>query len=224
MLVETLRYNLLRQGYSVVTAFDGLTAVATAQSELPDLVLLDIMLPGLDGFEVCRRIRQKSAVPIIMLSAKDDEIDKVVGLELGADDYLTKPFGLRELLARVKAALRRAGAGQSAVDGTETRGEQRTPLSSGDLSVDLSSHQAYRNGLPLTLRPKEFDLLVFFMRNRGHALTRDVLLERVWGYDYPGDTRTVDVHIRWLRQKVEDEPDRPSRLLTVRNVGYKFEG
>ena len=223
-LVETLGYNLRREGHEVITASTGLEALEKARALAPNLIILDIMLPEMDGFEVCRRLRQQIDTPILMLTARDEEVDKVVGLELGADDYLTKPFSLRELLARVKAALRRVemdrrAGGQA---GASTTSEET--LSAGDVVVDLNRHEARRGQKLLTLKPKEYDLLVFFTRHRGQVLSRETLLEHVWGYDYPGGTRTVDVHVRWLREKIEDQPSKPHRLLTVRNVGYKFEG
>ncbi|MGQ9572769.1 MAG: response regulator [Dehalococcoidia bacterium] len=213
-LVATLRYNLEREGYQVSTAADGEGALSLAQAERPDLIILDLMLPGLDGLEVCRILRREMTVPILMLTAKTEEVDKVVGLELGADDYVTKPFSMRELLARVRALLRRA----------ERPSTEAEVLSAGDLRVDLGKREATRRGQPLALKPKEFDLLTFFLQNRARAFTREQLLDQVWGYDFAGDTRTVDVHVRWLRQKIEDEPAKPTRLLTVRGVGYRFEG
>ncbi|MHB0871154.1 MAG: winged helix-turn-helix domain-containing protein [Chloroflexota bacterium] len=217
ILLDTLRYNLSKAGYEVRTADDGEAALRVARQESPDLVLLDVMLPKVDGFDVCRTLRQESSVPILMLTARDDEVDKVLGLELGADDYLTKPFSLRELMARVKALLRRSEMVLS--DGERLAGK---PLREGDLEVDLLSHQASRAGTPLHLKPKEFDLLAFLMRRRGQAFSRDQLLQHVWGYDYAGDTRTVDVHVRWLREKVEADPSSPQLIETVRGIGYRF--
>jgi DNA-binding response OmpR family regulator len=214
-LVATLRYNLEREGYQVVTAADGDSGVSLARSDRPDLVILDLMLPMIDGFEVCRLLRREMAVPILMLTAKADEVDKVVGLELGADDYVTKPFSMRELLARVRALLRRAETAP-AVDSDL--------LTVGDLQVDLRRREASRAGRALPLKPKEYELLLFFLRNRGRAFTRDQLLNQIWGYDFAGDTRTVDVHVRWLRQKIEEEPAKPTRLITIRGVGYRFDG
>jgi DNA-binding response OmpR family regulator len=214
-LVATLRYNLEREGYHVATAPDGESALSVARADRPDLILLDLMLPGLSGLEVCRILRRETTSPILMLTAKVEEVDKVVGLELGADDYVTKPFGMRELLARVRALLRRA----------ETPpGAQTEPMTSGGLEVDLQRRQAKRDGEPLPLKPKEFELLAFFMRNRGRAFTREELLNQIWGYGFAGDSRTVDVHIRWLREKIEEAPAKPTRLITVRGVGYRFEG
>ena len=214
-LVATLRYNLEREGYQVVAATDGESGLATARASRPDLIILDVMLPGLDGFEVCRILRREMTAPILMLTAKTEEIDKVVGLELGADDYVTKPFSMRELLARVRALLRRAET-QPATD--------EEVLTAGDLQIDLRSRRASRKGEALGLKPKEYELLAYFLRNQGRAFTRDQLLNQIWGYDYIGDTRTVDVHVRWLRQKIEDEPGKPTKLITIRGVGYRFDG
>lgn len=214
-LVATLRYNLEHDGYQVASASDGAEGIAAARAQRPDLVLLDLMLPTMDGFEVCRLLRREMSAPILMLTAKSDEVDKVVGLELGADDYVTKPFSMRELLARVRALLRRAEVAPS------DEGER---LVAGELEIDLGRRTASRKGERLSLKPKEFELLLFFLRNRGRAFTREQLLNQIWGYDFVGDTRTVDVHIRWLRQKIEDDPGKPTRLLTVRGVGYRFEG
>jgi DNA-binding response OmpR family regulator len=214
-LVATLKYNLERERYEVITATEGAGAIEIARSSRPDLVLLDLMLPGMDGIEVCRVLRKDTDVPILMLTAKGTEIDKVVGLEVGADDYLTKPFGMRELMARVKALLRRSSA-------TERRDGEL--FVSGDLQADMSRRQAFKGGRPLTMKPKELELLAFLIRNRGRAFTREQLLSQIWGYDFAGDSRTVDVHVRWLRQKIEEAPDRPGRLVTVRGTGYRFEG
>jgi DNA-binding response OmpR family regulator len=214
-LVATLKYNLEREGYHVITASDGEAGLSAARAKRPDVIVLDLLLPVMDGLEVCRILRREMTTPILMLTAKTDEIDKVVGLELGADDYVTKPFSMRELLARVRALLRRA----ETVPSAETE-----VLMAGDLQVDLRRREASRGGQALPLRPKEFDLLIFFLRNRGRAFTRDQLLNQIWGYDFVGDTRTVDVHIRWLRQKIEDVPAKPSRVITVRGVGYRFDG
>ncbi len=171
------------------------------------------MLPKMSGFEVCRILRKEMIVPILMLTARDDEVDKVVGLDLGADDYITKPFSMRELLARIRATLRRMEIQAPTPE---------TPLKLGDMEVDIGHHLITKAGQALTLTPKEFDLLAFLTRNKGLVFSRDQLLEKVWGYDYAGDTRTVDVHIRWLREKIEDNPDEPKRLITVRGVGYRF--
>ncbi len=217
-LLEALRYNLEKEGYTVVTAVDGVQALNSARADSPDLIILDIMLPQLDGFEVCRILRKGMSVPILMLTAKDEEIDKVLGLELGADDYMVKPFSMHELKARIKAILRRAAA-QS-----EPEGHEDAVLQLGDLTIDPGRHEVTRNEAIVSLTRKEFDLLVFLARNKGRVFSREHLLERVWGYDYFGDTRTVDVHIRWLREKIEFEPSKPRRLITVRGTGYKIEG
>ena len=218
-LLEALRYTLSKEGYAVATATDGLQALQLARSFQPNLVLLDLLLPELDGLEVCRALRRESTIPIIMLTAKVSNVDKVVGLELGADDYVTKPFVLRELLARIRAVLRRA---EETPPGRPEAAP--APLRSGNLLVDSARHMVTVNETHLSLTPKEFDLLEFLVRHRGMVFTREILLERVWGYDYPGDTRTVDVHIHWLREKLEEDPSNPQRLVTVRGVGYKFEG
>ena len=216
-LLDTLKYNLVKDGHVVITAADGVRALEIARSEKPELILLDLMLPKLNGFEVCRILRKEMTVPILMLTAKIDEIDKIVGLEIGADDYMTKPFSMRELLARVRAILRRAGISQQPPI-------EPAALKFGDLEINVSRHQALCKNSPLELTPKEFDLLSFLARNGGFVFSREQLLEKVWGYDYAGNTRTVDVHIRWLRQKIEDDPKNPEHILTVRGTGYKLEG
>lgn len=213
-LVATLKYNLERESYEVVTAADGESALAAARATLPDLIVLDLMMPGLNGLEVCRIIRREMHVPILILTARGGETDKVAGLEIGADDYVTKPFSMRELVARVRALLRRSEH-VPAPDGDV--------LTSGDMTIDTRKRTVSRDGRNLPLKPKEFELISFFARNRGTAFTRDQLLNQIWGYDYAGDTRTVDVHIRWLRQKIEEEPERPARLITIRGVGYRFD-
>lgn len=214
-LADTLRYNLEREGYTVLHAVDGLQGLELLHQETPDLLVLDIMLPRLDGFSVCRILRQESDVPIIMLTARQDEVDRIAGLELGADDYVSKPFSLGELLARIRAILRRTERQPS--------GGNREVLQAGSLSVDTRSRRAWRDGAELNLPQKEFDLLTCLMRNRGIALSRDLLLERVWGFDFVGDSRTVDVHIRWLRGKIEPDSAHPCYIQTVRGVGYRFE-
>jgi DNA-binding response OmpR family regulator len=225
-LQETLIYNLEKQGYGVETAGDGRTALAAARRLTPDLIILDIMLPEMDGFEVCRILRKEMTVPILMLTARDDEIDRVVGLEVGADDYLTKPFSMRELIARVKAQLRRTGMLREEMERLKTV-EPDTPhktLVFGDLSIDLTRHEVALGGLVIPLKPQEYELLVFFAEHKGQMLSREFILERVWGWDYIGDSRTVDVHVRWLRQKIEKDPAGPARIVTVRGGGYRFEG
>ena len=214
-LLEALKYNVRKEGHDAVTAVDGVQALEVARIDKPDLIILDIMLPKMSGFEVCRILRKEMTVPILMLTARDDEIDKVAGLDFGADDYMTKPFSMRELLARIRAMLRRVEI-QTAIP--------ETPLRFGDIEVDIGHHVITRAGSVLNLTPKEFDLLTFLTKNNGLVFSRDQLLEKVWGYDYSGDTRTVDVHIRWLREKIEDNPEEPKHLITVRGVGYKFEG
>jgi len=216
-LSDTLKYNLRKEGYEVVTAVDGAEALDVARREKPDLIILDLMLPKISGFEVCRILRKEMIVPILMLTAKADETDKIVGLEIGADDYMTKPFSLRELLARVRAMLRRAKMVE-----TQPVAEEAL-LKVGDIEVDIARHQASKGAATLALTPKEFDLLAFLARNRGFVFSRSQLLEKVWGYDFAGDTRTVDVHIRWLRQKIETDPNNPRHLITVRGTGYKLE-
>jgi len=217
-LLATLKYNLLNEGYDIATAIDGAQALGIAREEKPELIILDVMLPKMSGFEVCRILRKEMTVPILMLTAKTEEVDKIVGLEIGADDYMTKPFSMRELIARVRAMLRRADMVQSQPTGDEEH------LKIGDLDIDINRHQALCRGSPLDLTPKEYDLLVFFAKNKGIVFSREQLLEKVWGYDYVGDTRTVDVHIRWLRQKIETDPANPRIILTVRGTGYKLEG
>jgi DNA-binding response OmpR family regulator len=221
-LLETLEYNLSAEGYEIITAADGLTALEVARAEQPDLVLLDLMLPRLDGFEVCRILRQEMSVPILMLTARTDEVDRVVGLEMGADDYLTKPFSMRELVARVKALLRRVRLIREELAEERARaGAQQ--LEFGDLVIDLDRRDVLVRGESVGLKPQEYELLLFLARHPGMALSRDLLLERVWGWDYGGGSRTVDVHVRWLREKIEDDPANPKRILTVRGVGYCFE-
>jgi DNA-binding response OmpR family regulator len=211
-IVQSLRYNLERSGYAV-TAGDGRSAVALAASEQPDLVILDIMLPLLDGIEACKEIRKNSSVPIIMLTAKDQEFDKVLALELGADDYVTKPFSLGEIIARVKARLRR----------TEVDLEQRDEsITIGEITIDRSRQRLMVRGEVVALAPKEFRLLHVLMENRGRIVTRQMLLEKVWGYDFEGEHQTISVHIRWLREKIESDPNNPRHIITVRSRGYMF--
>jgi DNA-binding response OmpR family regulator len=223
-LQEVIKYNLINAAYSVVTAENGPQAIETARKEKPDLILLDLMLPGMDGFEVCRVLRGEMSVPIIILGAKTDEIDKVVGLELGADDYITKPFSVRELTARVRATLRR---GQPAEPANPTdpleEGKSHVILQLHNLELNTMRHQLSLRGIPLNLTPKEFELLSFLMRYKGQVFSREQLMEKVWGYAFEGSKRTVDVHIRWLRQKIEDNPETPKLLVTVIGFGYKFE-
>ena len=211
ILCDTLAYNLRREGYEVIASGDGGEALQLAREQTFDLIVLDLMLPTLDGLSICRILRKEQRTPIIMLTARSGEVDRIMGLETGADDYIVKPFSLGELLARVRAVLRRITP------------EATTHLEAGDLSLDLISRRVYRVGKELRLSHKEFDLLATLIRNTGSALSRDQLLQRVWGHDYPGDRRTVDVHVRWLREKVEPDPANPQRIVTVRGVGYRFE-
>ena len=224
-LQETLAYNLQKQGYSVETCGNGRDALETARRLKPDLLLLDIMLPGLDGIEVCKTLRREGFhSPVIMLTARDDEIDRVVGLEIGADDYVTKPFSMRELVARVKAQLRRSETLREELERLKTSAPEQDSLTFENLTVNRTRREVSLNGAPLALKPQEYDLLLFFAEHRGQMLSREFILERVWGWDYIGDSRTVDVHVRWLRQKVEKDPANPTRIVTVRGGGYRFEG
>ena len=217
-MLFALEYALEQEGYETLTATDGDAGLRIARARRPDIVILDVMLPKLDGFEVCRILRRESNVPILMLTARGEEVDRVVGLELGADDYVTKPFSMRELLARVRNLLRRsAQSSDDAVKDPEV-------MKSGDLEIDLASHSAKLRDEPLAMKPREFSLMALLMANRGRAFTRDQILERLWGHDYFGDSRTVDVHVRWLREKIEPEPSRPRRIVTIRGVGYRFDG
>jgi DNA-binding response OmpR family regulator len=222
-LQETLSYNLKREGFQVEIAGDGAKALETARSWHPDLILLDIMLPVMDGFEVCKILRAEMDIPILFLSAKSDEIDRVVGLEIGADDYIVKPFSMRELLVRVKARLKTYHQLHELKEKDETGGPG-DKLAFDNLTVDLARHEVILNGKPLQLKPKEFELLAYLVENRGRALTRELILDKVWGWDFVGDSRTVDVHIRWLRSKIEKNPEEPTRIVTVRGAGYRFEG
>jgi len=226
-LQETLAYNLKRQGYAVQTCGDGNAALEEARSFNPDLILLDVMLPGMDGFELCRILRQEQNTPVLMLTARDDEIDRVVGLEVGADDYMTKPFSMRELLARVKAMLRRVRMMREEARKTvEAQPQPPAPqlMTFGNLVLDLTRREVRLNEGVLALKPKEYELLLFLAQHRGQVLTREFILERLWGWNYIGDSRTVDVHIRWLREKIEINPAKPNRIITVRGAGYRFEG
>ena len=217
-ILEAVAYNLEREGHEVVRAEDGVSALELSRTIEPDLIVLDLMLPRMSGFDVCRVVREERPVPIVMLTARDTEADTVAGLDLGADDYITKPFSMRELLARVGAVLRRDELSREA-GGGPVRGEV---LSGGGIELRSGARDVTKDGTPVALRPKEFELLEFLMRHPGQALPRDTILERVWGYEFGGGTRTVDVHIRWLREKIEDHPSSPTCLLTVRGVGYKF--
>jgi two-component system response regulator RegX3 len=213
-LREPLVYLLQKEGYEVIEAEDGNQAVSTFQKKKPDLILLDLMLPGMSGNEVCRTIRQESQVPIIMITAKDTEIDKVVGLEIGADDYVTKPYSTRELLARMKAVLRR---------GSEVTVADSGLLKAGPVIMDLDRHTVSVNGEPIQMPLKEFELLELLIENVNRVLTRGQIIDRVWGSNYFGDTKTLDVHVKRVRSKIEEDPSRPRHLITVRGLGYKFE-
>jgi DNA-binding response OmpR family regulator len=213
-ILQTLRFNLERNGYAVATAGDGRAAIALAASERPDLIIMDIMLPVLDGIEACKEIRRSSGVPIIMLTARDQEIDKVLALELGADDYVTKPFSLHEFLARIKARLRRQNG-----NGESVQGEA---ISAGEIVLDPSRQSLTVRGRAVSLAPKEFGLLQVLMENRGRVVMRQTLLDKVWGYDFEGEHQTISVHVRWLREKVETDPNNPQHIITVRSRGYMF--
>ena len=215
-LQDVLTYNLTKKGYRVLQAFDGDKALDLARERNPDVIVLDIMLPGMDGLEVCRIVRREMATPILILTARDQELDKVGGLELGADDYMTKPFSIRELMARVGALIRRREMDVGPPEGQKS-------ISVGALTLNLEARTASASGKSLDLRPKEYDLLAFLAGHPGRAFTRNDLLDEVWGTEFFGDPRTVDVHIRWLREKIEREPGSPRHIITIRGTGYRFE-
>lgn len=217
-ILELVRFNLEKEGFAVITASDGEDGLRRARSEAPDLVILDLMLPGIDGIEVCQQLRRETNVPVLMLTAKTEEFDRVLGLSVGADDYVTKPFSPRELVARVKALLRRRDMDLEETKARDASGRIRV----GDLVIDTSRFEVEVRGVRTELTPKEFELLRVLVANRGKVLTRDFLLEKVWGYEYGGDTRTVDVHVRRLRQKIEEDDSRPTCIQTVHGVGYRF--
>jgi len=225
-LQETLAYNLNKQGYEVLTSGDGKQALKMAREQKPDLIILDIMLPGIDGFEVCRILRKEMSTPVLMLTARDDEIDRVVGLEVGADDYLSKPFSMRELIARVKAMLRRDRLIREEINQQEAKNAELKPkiLEFDNLRIDMTRREITVDEKVIPFKPKEYELLTFFAQHQGQVLTREFILERVWGWDFVGDSRTVDVHVRWLREKIEQDPANPRRIITVRGAGYRFEG
>ena len=223
-LQETLAYNLKKEGYIVETVGDGRSALDAARRMKPDLIVLDIMLPEMDGFEVARILRKEMSAAILMLTARDDEIDRVVGLEVGADDYLTKPFSMRELLARVKAQLRRARLLREEMGQTVVSESKHEKLTFDNLAIDLTRREVTLDNDVLQLKPKEYELLLFLAEHCRQMLSREFVLERVWGWDYVGDSRTVDVHVRWLRQKIEQDAANPVRIVTVRGGGYRFEG
>jgi two-component system response regulator RegX3 len=219
-LLDAIRYALSREGMEVVTARDGGEAISDFEAERPDLVVLDLMLPTQSGWDVCRRIRASSAVPILMLTARDAEVDRVVGLEMGADDYVTKPFSLRELVARVRALLRRAGPYR----GGDAPGAAESVLEAAGIRLDQERHEVTVRGEPVSLPLKEFELLEILMENRNRVLTRQMLIDRVWGFDYVGDTKTLDVHVKRLRARLEEDRHNPKLIVTVRGVGYRFDG
>ena len=223
-LQESLTYKLKKEGYQVEVAGDGLIALDLARSTNPDLIILDVMLPGMDGFEVCRILRQETNIPVLMLTARDDEVDRVVGLEVGADDYLPKPFSMRELIARVKALLRRVRMMREEVNAAVQEGHIPQVMTFDNLEIDLSRREVRLDDKVVPCKPKEFELLTFMGQHKGRVLSRDFILERVWGWGFVGDSRTVDVHIRWLREKIEKIPEKPVRIITVRGAGYRFEG
>ena len=216
-LLHTLQYNLNQEGYATLTATDGEAGLRMASRMSPDLVILDVMLPGLDGFEACRILRRQSEAPVIMLTARGEEIDRLRGLE-HADDYVTKPFSMPELLARVRNLLRRASSQASDFAG------HSEIIRSEDLTIDQISHSVTLGDKTLEMKPREFSLLTLLVSNKGRAFTRNQILERLWGHDYIGDSRTVDVHVRWLREKIELDPSKPRRIVTIRGLGYRFDG
>lgn len=216
-IVDILKFNLTKEGYAVLEAYDGATGLELALSQNPDLILLDVMLPKMDGFEVCRRVREKSAVPIIMLTAREEEVDKVLGLELGADDYMTKPFSIRELTARVKANLRRMS-----IDKQTATDNPQNAIISGDLVINVERYEVQKRGKVVDITLREFELLKFLAMQPEKIFSRESLLENVWGYEYYGDVRTVDVTVRRLREKIEDDPSMPHYIATKRGVGYYF--
>ncbi|MBR6523811.1 MAG: response regulator transcription factor [Clostridia bacterium] len=217
-ILDILQFNLEKEGYKVATAMDGETAVSSAIQLNPDLILLDVMLPGMDGFEVCKNVRTRSDVPIIMLTARGEEVDKILGLEIGADDYITKPFSMRELSARIKANMRRTAP----VEGEQPSSSGGKIIQSGQLKIDCDRYEVYRDGQPVILTLREFELIKFLAMQPEKVFSRETLLERVWGYEFFGDVRTVDVTVRRLREKVEEDPSAPRYIMTKRGVGYYF--
>ncbi len=219
---DILVYTFTKEGYKTLSALDGPKGLEMALSENPDLILLDVMLPGMDGFEVCRKIRDKSDVPIIMLTAREDEVDKVLGLELGADDYVTKPYSVRELTARVKANLRRSAFAAEGENSGDKNAEDKNTIISGDLTINIERYEVLKKGKVIDITLREFDLLKFLAMQPEKIFSREKLLENVWGYEYYGDVRTVDVTVRRLREKIEDDPSMPKYIITKRGVGYYF--
>jgi DNA-binding response OmpR family regulator len=221
-LLETLLYNLQREGHEVEGVSNGHVALKAAREHSPDLIVLDLMLPGMDGLEITRILRQEMTIPILMLTARDSEIDRVLGLEIGADDYLTKPFSMRELMARIKALLRRVRIDKEKANREPARVVEK--LEFDNLIINLTRLEVTLDEKVLALKPKEYELLLYLARHRGQVMSRDNILERVWGWDFGGGSRTVDVHVRWLREKIEESPSDPERIVTIRGVGYRFEG
>jgi len=216
LITDSLSYSLKREGFDVISAADGISAIQAVETQKPDLVVLDLMLPDISGFEVCRRLRTFTAIPVIMLTARGEEIDRVLGLEVGADDYLAKPFSFRELLARIQAMLRRVQLDRQV--------SQPQPMSTSQLSLDPVARRVFKGEQELQLSAREFDLLAVLMKNAGRAMSRDELIKLVWGDDWVGDPRTLDVHVRWLRLKIEEDPASPQYIQTVRGYGYRFAG
>lgn len=223
-LRETLTYNFERQGYLVDAVGDGESAIKVARRNKPDLIILDIMLPGMDGFEVCRNLRRDMIVPILFLSARDDEYDRVVGFEIGGDDYILKPFSIRELIARVKAQFRTMQLIRGESIPEEIPNAGKSVENFGNLAILLHHREIQINGITMVMKPKEFDLLLFLTENLGRVITREKIIKKVWGWESTGDSRTIDVHVRWLREKIEVDPYNPVRIITVRGVGYRFDG
>lgn len=221
-IMDIIAYNLTKEGYNVVCAEDGELALKTFNTEKPDLVILDVMMPKIDGFDVCKTIRETSSVPIIMLTARADEVDKILGLEIGADDYITKPFSNRELLARVKAHLRRLDVLREAIKDNLTKAPEEGSVTFGDLIIDFDRYEVFKRNEFIALTLREFDLLKFLALNNTQIFTREQLLSQVWGYEYFGDVRAVDVTIRRLREKIEDDPSKPRFIITKRGIGYYF--
>ncbi len=219
-ILEAIKYSMNTEGFEVYGAEDGETGLEMAREILPELVILDVMLPKLDGFEVCRILRREMDIPVFMLTAKVEEIDRVVGLEIGADDYITKPFSMRELIARARNVLRRSS--KSGL-GRDNLSSGKDVIQVGNLKIDLTGHIARICEKLIDLKPREFDLLVMLASSRGRVFTREQILERLWGHDYIGDRRTVDVHIRWIREKIEEDPSTPKKIVTIRGVGYRFD-
>ena len=219
-ILEAIKYSMNTEGFEVYGAEDGETGLEMAREILPELVILDVMLPKLDGFEVCRILRREMDIPVFMLTAKVEEIDRVVGLEIGADDYITKPFSMRELIARARNVLRRSS--KSGL-GRDNLSSGKDVIQVGNLKIDLTGHIVSISEKLIDLKPREFDLLVMLASSRGRVFTREQILERLWGHDYIGDRRTVDVHIRWIREKIEEDPSTPKKIVTIRGVGYRFD-